>query len=80
MTLEWIAALSLIATAPPAAAEPGPAATAPSGGSDARYCLRVEALIGTLVERTRCWTRRQWQEQGVDVDAEWARHGVRVDP
>jgi len=79
MMLDWIAALSLVAAAPPAA-DAEPAATAPSGGPEARYCLRVEALVGTLVERVRCWTRRQWEEQGVDVDAEWAKNGVRVDP
>ena len=78
MTLAWMAALSLVAAAPPAAAEPERAV--PTGAAESRYCLRVEALVGTLVERVRCWTRRQWQEQGVDVDAEWAKNGVRVEP
>jgi hypothetical protein len=51
---------------------------APAAGSAARYCLRVEPVTGTLTERVRCWTRRQWAEQGVDVDKEWAREGVSV--
>lgn len=53
-------------------------AGAPEAGPEARYCLRVEPVTGTLVERVRCWTRRQWTEQGVDVDKEWAREGVTV--
>ncbi len=52
--------------------------SAPAAGPDARYCLRVEAVTGTLIERVRCWTREQWAEQGVDVDKEWAREGVTV--
>ena len=51
---------------------------APAAGPEARYCLRVAPLTGTLVERVRCWTREQWVEQGVDVDKEWAREGVTV--
>jgi hypothetical protein len=53
-------------------------AGAPAAGPEARYCLRVEPVTGTLVERVRCWTRAQWVEQGVDVDKEWAREGVTV--
>jgi hypothetical protein len=51
---------------------------APAAGPDARYCLRVEPVTGTLIERVRCWTRGQWAEQGVDVDKEWAKEGVTV--
>ena len=51
---------------------------APAAGPEARYCLRVEPVTGTLVERVRCWTRGQWVEQGVDVDKEWAKEGVSV--
>jgi hypothetical protein len=69
-----------------AAAAPVPAqsagrhhgAGAPAAGRQARYCLRVEPVTGTLVERVRCWTRARWIAQGVDVDKEWAREGVTV--
>ncbi|HEX8238663.1 MAG TPA: hypothetical protein VF574_02875 [Allosphingosinicella sp.] len=74
-------AFSLAAAVSPALAqapEPDSGAGAPAAGPDARYCLRVEADTGTLIERVRCWTRDQWAEQGVDVDREWAREGVRV--
>ena len=53
-------------------------AGAPAAGPDARYCLRVEAVTGSRVERIRCWTREQWAGLGVDVDKEWAKEGVRV--
>ena len=53
-------------------------AGAPAAGPNARYCLRVEPVTGSLVERVRCWTRGQWVEQGVDVDKAWAREGVTV--
>jgi hypothetical protein len=53
-------------------------AGAPAAGPDARYCLRVEPVTGTLTERVRCWTRGQWDEQGVDVDKAWAKDGVGV--
>jgi hypothetical protein len=74
-------AVGLIVAVSPALAQPAgrDAMTgAPSAGPDARYCLRVAADTGSLVERIRCWTRRQWVEQGVDVDREWAKEGVTV--
>ena len=82
MSLKKLAVtFSLIAAASPALAQPSGAdnmTRAPAAGPEARYCLRVAADTGSLVERIRCWTRRQWDEQGVDVDREWAREGVSV--
>jgi uncharacterized protein YjhX (UPF0386 family) len=40
--------------------------------------MRIEAIIGSRIEEIRCWTRAEWAEQDVDVDAEWAKEGVRV--
>jgi hypothetical protein len=77
----WTLAFGLIVAASPALAQPSERdamAGAPAAGPDARYCLRVAANTGSLVERIRCWTREQWVEQGVDVDKEWAREGVSV--
>jgi hypothetical protein len=71
----------IVVAVSPAAAQPGgrdSTAGAPAAGPEARYCLRVEPLTGTLVERVRCWTRERWTQQGVDVDREWAREGVTV--
>ena len=76
-----IAALGLAAAASPAWStnpEPAPAAGAPAGTPDTRYCMRIEAITGSRLEEVKCWTRDEWAEQGVDVDAEWPREGVRV--
>jgi hypothetical protein len=82
MSLKKLAVtFSLIAALSPALAQPSgrdDMAGAPAAGPDARYCLRVAADTGTLVERIRCWTRRQWADEGVNVDKEWAKEGVTV--
>lgn len=74
------AALSMIAaTSAVSAQDAGPIpAGAPSASADARYCLRVEPVTGSLVETVQCWTRAEWWDQGVDVDKEWAKEGVDV--
>ena len=70
-----IFALGLAVFIPSAAlAQPAPA---PEGTAATRYCMRV-TLTGHVIEPIRCWTRDQWAEQGVDVDREWAREGVKV--
>ena len=71
--LTMVIATSVAASQP----EPGPIEGAPAAGAGARYCLRVE-LTGNVVEPVRCWTREKWAEQGVDVDKEWPKDGVRV--
>ena len=68
-----VLALSLIAAAASAPA----VAQAPPGTSDTRYCMKIETT-GNVVQRVKCWTREQWAEQGVDVDKDWPREGVRV--
>jgi hypothetical protein len=75
---ELVVALSLIVAAAPVAAAPPPSTPAPTAGPDARYCMRVGPLTGSLIERVKCWTRAKWAEQGVDVDKEWAKEGVAV--
>lgn len=74
-------ALSMIAAVPPVSAAspyPTPTTIAPPASADARYCLRVEPFTGTRLETIQCWTRREWKDQGVDVDKEWAKEGVRI--
>ena len=75
----FIVALSLIG-APAMATNPvGEEALAPPAGTaETRYCMRVEPVTGSRIETIECWTRAQWAEQGVDVDAEWAKEGVAV--
>jgi len=77
-----VLALSVIAAATPvwAAPEDRPRpATAPPGTAETRYCMRIEAITGTLTEQVKCWTREQWAKQGVDVDKDWPKEGVRIE-
>ena len=68
-------ALGLAISAPGAAL--AQIAPAPEGTATTRYCMRV-TLTGNVIEPVRCWTRDEWAAQGVDVDREWAREGVRT--
>ncbi|HLO21754.1 MAG TPA: hypothetical protein VK192_14860 [Sphingomicrobium sp.] len=83
---EALAALSMIAIASPvAASQPEPAMpaaneSAPPGPADARYCLRVDPVIGSRIATVLCETREQWAMLEVDLDQEWAKEGVRVIP
>ena len=71
---ELAVALTLIATASPLSA----AAQAPAAPPHARYCMRVEPVTGSRIESIECWTRDEWAAQGVDVDKDWPKEGVRV--
>ena len=72
--------LAFALMAPATAALASQAATdgAPPAPESALYCLRIEAVTGTRLEEVKCLTRQQWAELEVDVDAEWAKEGVRV--
>ena len=76
-----IVALGVAIAATPVSAtiqDPEPAAMAPAGSPDTRYCLRVDPIIGTRVETIQCRTRDEWASLEVDVDQEWTDNGVRV--
>ena len=78
---QLVLALSLIAAASPLSAttEDRTAMTAaPAGTPETRYCMYIEAITGSRVERLKCWTSEEWAEQGVDVDKDWAEEGVRT--
>lgn len=83
-----IVALSMIVAVSPLSAQPdsgaietvhaAPATTAaPPGNPGTKYCMRVE-LTGNIIEPVLCWTRGEWAEEGVDIDRDWHREGVRV--
>jgi hypothetical protein len=77
---ELAVALGMIVAASPLLAvtpEPTPP-VAPAGSPVTKYCMRVDPLTGSNIETVRCWTREKWAEQGVDVDKEWPKEGVRV--
>jgi hypothetical protein len=78
---EMIVAFGMLMAAAPLSAstpESVPATPAPAASADAKYCLRVDPITGSLIETVKCWTREQWADQGVDVDKEWAENGVTV--
>jgi hypothetical protein len=83
-----IGALSMIVATLPAAAaaQPDPpiiptvTGIAPAGTPETRYCMHVDPITGSLVQTVQCWTRDEWAEQGVDVDKEWVKNGVAVEP
>jgi len=60
------------------AQEAAPPSAAPAGGPQTKYCMHIEAITGSRLEEVKCWTRAEWAEQGVDVDQDWAKEGVRV--
>jgi hypothetical protein len=80
MRKSLITALIILIASPLAAANAdAPAGTpAPPGGPGTLYCLRVGPLTGNIAETIECWTREEWVDQGVDVDREWAKNGVRT--
>jgi hypothetical protein len=53
-------------------------AGAPAGTPGTRYCMHIEAITGSRIEKLKCWTREEWAEQGVDVDRDWPKEGVRT--
>lgn len=76
-----VVAFGMIAAASPvSAAQPEltPEAGAPAAPPDARYCLRIEAITGSRIEKVLCETREGWAQLEVDLDKEWAKEGVRI--
>lgn len=76
----FLALATILVTSPALATQPEPRRmfAAPAGSPETKYCLRVEAITGSRIERVSCWTREEWAVQGVDVDKEWAEEGVKV--
>ena len=80
MGRQWIIALGVIAAASPVSAtvqDPTPPG-APAGTPETQYCMHIEAITGSRIEKLKCWTREEWAEQGVDVDKDWPKEGVRT--
>lgn len=73
-----VAVGGLIASSPAIAGAWEPMGPPPAGGPQTQYCMRVDPVTGSNVQTVQCWTRREWADQDVDVDKEWAKNGVRV--
>ena len=78
-----LAAMGLIAAAYPASlaaqfADP-PLNIPPEAAADSKiYCMHID-VTGTLSQPVQCWTRAEWADQGVDVDKEYPKNGVRTE-
>lgn len=78
-----VIALGLIVAASPASvaaqfADPPLMISAAAASDPDRYCMRLEAFTGGVIETVQCWTRLEWADQGVDVDKEYPKEGVAV--
>ena len=73
---ELILAFGMIVAASPVSASRSVPAMAPAGTPETRYCMHIEAITGSRLEKVVCWTRAEWADQGVDVDVDWAKEGV----
>jgi len=75
-------ALGLAVAATPASvaaqfADPPLKISADAAADSKLYCMHVD-ITGTVAERVECWTRAEWADQGVDVDKEYPKNGVRT--
>jgi hypothetical protein len=65
-----ILAASLIVAAAGISSTGGKAAQAnsPDPASAQKYCIEYEKIVGSRISQTECKTKKQWADQGVDVD------------
>ena len=55
------------------------ASPVPTGTSrDQILHVHPRPITGSRIEQVKCWTRAEWAGNGVDVDEDWAREGVRT--
>ena len=73
-----VPAIALLLATPSLAWQADPVSEgAPAGTAATRYCMKI-SLTGSRIEKVKCWTRAEWAAEGVDVDLDWPREGVRV--
>ena len=63
-----IAATALIATPATAKAPAEGPKAAKAAASEQKYCIEYEKMTGSRVSRQECRTKKQWAEEGVNVD------------
>jgi len=71
-------ALCVLAAASPASAIVPRDNPAETDGPNVLYCMHVEAVTGTRLERVVCWTRAEWAYNDVDLDKDWPKEGVSI--
>lgn len=72
-----IALCTIMAASPASAVIPSDAPSA-TDGPNVLYCMRIEAITGSRLERVVCWTRDQWAWNEVDLDRDWPKEGVSI--
>ena len=71
-------AFCVLAAASPASAVIPKDSPAETDGPNVLYCMHIEAVTGTRLERVVCWTRAEWAANDVDLDRDWPKEGVSI--
>lgn len=71
-------ALCVLAAASPATAVVPRDNPAETDGPNVLYCMHIEAVTGSRLERVVCWTRAEWAYNDVDLDKDWPKEGVSI--
>ena len=50
---------AVVSTSAAASTQSADTTTAPAGGPETRYCMRVEPQTGSRLESIECWTREE---------------------
>jgi len=61
-----LALLSLILAAAPAAADPAKDKAAVQDKT--KYCIQIDAMTGSRINKVECRTKAEWAQLGVDID------------
>jgi len=81
MAHRLVIAVGMIAAASPLSAtvqDQSQTTGAPAGNPETRYCMHIEAVTGSRIEKLKCWTRDEWAQHDVDLDRDWPKEGVRT--
>ena len=70
MTSKYIlfAAIALIAAPASAKGNADSSKAGKAAVSEQKYCVAYENMTGSRITRQECRTKRQWAEEGVDID------------
>ena len=66
-------AIALAAAATPVSAQGGAATQNRAGNAattakETKYCVQLEQMVGSRLNREECKTKREWAREGVDID------------
>jgi hypothetical protein len=70
--------LCMAAAASPTSATIPRDTPAETDGPNVLYCMHIEPITGSRLERVVCWTRAEWALNEVDLDTDWPKEGVSI--